>query len=131
MDDKINIITSLLIKSSEEDKILNLKNIINKINNLSHGLQYDIYNNFLVSKKLYNELMNEIKSLRCKKLEYYELSIIIKKVLSDTVVVNYLHKNNNIFNNIYIKHIINNDKIFKKMNNIDSFSLSWLMHLYH
>jgi hypothetical protein len=131
MEDKINKITVFLIKSSKENKILDLKNIINKINNLPHSLQLDIYDNFLVSKKLYNELMEELKSYRCIKLNHEELSKIIEKVLENNLILKYLRKNNKIFNNIYICHIINNNKNFKNMSNINSFALSWLMYLYH
>lgn len=131
MENKINKISEYLIKSSKENKILNLKNIIKNINNLPYILQLDICNNFLVSKKLYNELMKEIESYRCMILDYEELAKIIKNILENNLIVNYLCKNNKIFNNIYTDHIVNNNKEFKKMSNINSFALSWLMYLYH
>jgi len=131
MENKINKISEYLIKSSKENKILSLKNIIKNINNLPHSLQLDICNNFLVSKKLYNELMKEIESYRCMILDYEELAKIIKNILENNLIVNYLCKNNKIFNNIYTDHIVNNNKQFEKMSNINSFALSWLMYLYH
>lgn len=131
MEHKINKIIEHLINSSKENKILGLKNIIKNINNLPYSLQLDIYNNFLVSKKLYNELIKEIESYRCIKLNYEELAKIIKIILENNFIVNYLCKNNKIFNKIYTDHIVNNNKQFEKMSNINSFALSWLMYLYH
>ena len=55
-----------------------------------------------------------------------------KRVLNNKIVVKYLNKNNEIFQNIYKDHIINGNKTFGLMQDLEtSFALCWLMYLYH
>ena len=98
---------------------------------LSVDLKNHIYYDFLQLDILNQELNNLLNSELCMQLNYTELSLLLRKILSHQKFVIYLKKNNEIFNNIYTTHIMNNNKFFVNLEIIDSFALCWLMYLYH
>ena len=54
-----------------------------------------------------------------------------QNILSDSYYVNYLQNKNKLFNTIFKHHYVDKKKYFVKLDKLESFSLSWLMYLYH
>ena len=98
-------------------------------------LPYDIRRKIFVDHYLYNlkyeKLLNILKTEKCMCLDISELIIYVNDILMDNYYINYIRNKNTIFDNIYTKHFINNDKCFVNLSINKSLALSWLMHLYH
>ena len=87
---------------------------------------------------LAEEIIREVKSDSCVKLEYEKLAALLELVLDNPEVIDILRKTpileqDNIicFEYAYQHHIIEGKKEFELMTFMDSFALSWLCCLYH
>ena len=90
---------------------------------------------------LAEEIIREVKSDSCVKLEYEKLAALLELVLDNPEVMNILRKTpiieqekrENIicFESAYQTHIIEGKTEFILMTPMHSFALSWLLHLYH
>ena len=87
------------------------------MNDLSQDLQNLIYFDYLQ--------INILNSNLCQQLNHFELSTMLKNILTHQQFVNYLKQNNRLFNDLLIIYY------FVNLELIDSFALSWLMYLYH
>jgi hypothetical protein len=87
------------------------------------------------------EIIQEIKSDRCIRLEYEKLSAMLELVLDNQEVINILRKTPIIrkeiedeivyFDTAYRTHIIEKKKNFVLMTPMHSLTVSWLFYLYH
>jgi hypothetical protein len=106
--------------------------IITLINKLPEEIVKKIYIEYVEPDLIYTKLLAIIKSTESQKLNYLQLNGFIKIVLSNGIVTNFLIKNDKIFNQIYVSHIVNNKKLFMNLpDNVSSMCLNWLMYLYH
>jgi hypothetical protein len=102
------------------------------IQKLSKDIQkliiYDHVEPNLILQEL-SEILNSEQSMNLisAPLLYYLENVILK----NEIVIKHLIKNDRIFNIIYEKHIIKKEKNFIALNTIESMALAWLMHLYH
>jgi hypothetical protein len=94
-----------------------------------------IYEEFFDAYILYQQFIN---ALECKKSQslntetlFNNIKIIFHKNTKNPIIIPYICKNHEIFNEYYIDHYINNIKRFKKLNIDKSFVLCILMKLYH
>lgn len=97
----------------------------------------DTYNFILYEHVNLNVILIELdqilKSEESKKLNQQSLYYYLKNViLKNNIVIKNLLHNNKIFKIIYDSHIINKKKTFELFEDIiNSMALSWLMFLYH
>jgi hypothetical protein len=102
------------------------------IKNLPIDIVKKIYQDYIKPDLIYSRLLKILCSVESKQLNHMKLNNFIKIVLSNDIVIKYLIKNNKIFNQIYNSHIIKGNKTFKlSPDHLSSMSLSWLMYLYH
>lgn len=86
----------------------------------SCGSKFKIINQILIS--------DESKRLNATELiSYFEQA----NILLDTKLITYMRIKDPLFDQIYDKHYIQNDKNFILMPMLDSLCVSWLFHLYH
>jgi hypothetical protein len=114
--------------SNNENKI---KYFINKLpQDIVNKIYMEYINPELVCTEL-NLILNSTDSIEFRGCE--QLTEFLKKrVLNNKIVVKYLNKNNQIFQKIYKDHIIDGNKTFVKIPDLEySLALSWLMYLYH
>jgi len=94
-----------------------------------------------VYQSLAEEIIREVKSDTCIKLEYEKLAALLELVLDNPEVIDILRKTPILrqetlegiicFETAYQIHIIEGKKEFILMTFMHSFALSWLFHLYH
>ena len=102
------------------------------MNKLPKDIQKLIIYDHVYPNLILQELSEILNSEQSKKLVYTPILYYLKNViLKNEIVIKYLIKNDRIFNIIYEEHIIKKEKNFILLNIIDSMALSWLMYLYH
>ena len=75
--------------------------------------------------------MDEIQSINCVRLNPVNLSPIVQSVIENQQLCEFVQAKNPLFNQLYKRHYIENNKYFVLLNVFDSLVLSWLMYLYH
>ena len=85
----------------------------------------------VIYEKKHKLLMNQIASPECQRLEYQRLELLVRSIMNDRSFCKFMCDRNQLFAKIFNDHFILIKKNFVRLNYIDSFSLSWLMHLYH
>ncbi len=102
------------------------------IRNIPIDIVRKIYDEYIKPDLIYSHLIRILNLPESKKLNYKPLYNIIQIIFSNEIILNFLIKNNKIFNDIYQTHITQNKKTFILLpDNLSSLSLSWLMYLYH
>lgn len=95
----------------------------------------------LFQHMLAQEIIQEVKSEECQKLDHQKLSALLELVIDNKEVMDILRKtpiieqekreNEVYFEGVYQTHKIRGKKTFELMDPIESFALSWLFMLYH
>ena len=100
---------------------------------LPEDIPYQIYKDHFSNESKYKKLQSILDSDESSRLDYIPLYEHLKNenILSDSYYVNYLQNKNKIFNTIFKHHYVDKKKYFVKLGKLESFSLSWLMYLYH
>jgi hypothetical protein len=103
------------------------------IKNLPNDITNKIYYDYFYYDYLYNKIQNVLNSNDSQNLNYKPLRnlLISYNILNNTNFIIYLCNKNSIFKSIYSDHYIKIKNTFIHFKKIDSFSLSWLMNLYH
>jgi len=103
--------------------------------NLPRDIKRKIYDEYFKSAIIYNNkyniLMDEIQSINCVRLNPVNLSPIVQSVIENQQLCEFVQAKNPLFNKLYKRHYIENNKYFVLLNVFDSLVLSWLMYLYH
>ena len=103
--------------------------------NLPADIKHKIYDDYfkigIIYNKKYNILIDEIHSIECIRLNPVNLLPIVKSVIENPQLCLFVQAKNPLFNKLYKRHYIENNKYFALMNTFDSLVLTWLMHLYH
>jgi hypothetical protein len=94
-----------------------------------------IYEEFFDAYIVYQQFINALEckqsqSLNIEKL-FNNIKIIFHKNTKNPIIIKYICKNHEIFNEYYIDHYIKNKKHFKNLYIDKSFTLCILMRLYH
>ena len=102
----------------------NLPKPPNNINILPQDIQYDIiYDNLqIILKKKESIYLNNSELL-----EYFEKH----KLIQNKKLIEFLCNKDQLFNDIYKNHYLENKISFKLMEKLESMCQSWLMYLYH
>ncbi len=98
---------------------------------LPNEIKMKIYKEYLepyIYYLLYNEALLSITS---KQLNIRLIRPYIPIIISKPLVLRYICEKCQIFRQVYIRHKIENDKNFVKINKGDSFALSILFYAYH
>jgi len=90
-----------------------------------------IYEEYFVGIDTCNKYLELLKSDTSQSLIYTQLVEPTRRLLEYPCAIEYLCSKHKIFKQMYIKHYIQNNKLFAQMDNLESFILSILMHLYH
>ena len=90
---------------------------------------------------LADEIIKEVKSENCVRLEYKRLAAMLELIFDNPEVIDILRKTAIIqrekeegivcFNTTYDYHVIKGKKAFLLLTSMNSLALSWLHHLYH
>jgi hypothetical protein len=131
--DEINI---LFLENENENNLLSL---------LPYDLKRDIYEKYFYPNRLVLDLLEELQSNYCQRLDIIHLLPILRNVLEDKLAIDYLLKEyeyiypgvpppyykQNIFKNLYNDIIINKRKYFILLKDpIEDFALSWVHFMY-
>ena len=92
-----------------------------------------IYINYVNPDIICIKLYTILSSIESTKLNSIPLENFLRKhVLQNDIVIKYLIKNDKIFENIYNTHIIQGNQIFTSFPDIvSSLAMCWIMYLYH
>ena len=85
----------------------------------------------VIFEKKHKLLMIQIASPECQRLEYQRLEFLVRSIVYDSSFCKFMCDNNQLFAKIFNDHFILIKKNFARLNHVDSFCLTWLMHLYH
>ena len=89
---------------------------------------------------LAEEILQEVRSERCQRLDYTKLSALLELVIDNENITTFLRKTpvneldkiqNTFFELVYQKHIVQGNHDFWLMTKIQSITVAWLMYLYH
>lgn len=111
----------------------NEQNINYIIGKLPTELVKMIYIDYIKPELICRELNVILYSTESRELDSIPLENFLRKhVLHNSIVIKYLIKNNNIFQDIYQTHIINNKKTFELFPDlVSSLTMCWIMSLHH
>jgi hypothetical protein len=101
------------------------------INSLPDDVIRHIYEEYFIGIDTCNKYLELLKSTESQSLKYEHLVELSRRLLEYPCAVEYLCGKHQIFKKMYIEHYIKNNKLFAQMDNLESFILSILMHLYH
>lgn len=101
------------------------------INSLPDDVIRHIYEEYFIGIDTCNKYLELLKSKESQRLEYEPLVELSRRLLEYPCAIEYLCSKHQIFKKMYIEHYIKNNKLFVLMDNLESFILSILMHLYH
>ena len=101
------------------------------INSLPDDVIRHIYDEYFIGIDTCNKYLELLKSVESQSLIYTQLVEPTRRLLEYPCAIEYLCGKHPIFKQMYIKHYIKNNKSFVQMDNLESFILSILMHLYH
>ena len=91
-----------------------------------------IYEDYLKPEMLYEDLIYTLQTNSSKQLHAKPLINFIPKLLKNKIIVEYLFKNDCLFNDIYTKHIINKTNVFvNAVSTNASIAMTWLAYLYN
>ena len=101
------------------------------INSLPDDVIRHIYEEYFIGIDTCNKYLELLKSKESQGLNYKPLMDLTRRLLEYPCAIEYLCGKHPIFKKMYIEHYIKNNKLFAQMDNLESFVLSILMHLYH
>ena len=104
------------------------KNIIDK---LPQEIVRKIYREYLESEMYFTIYKNIIKNPISQELNGKILKPFVPIILSKPDTCKYISQNCHAFNYSFIQHKINKKKVFRLMNNKESFAATILFSLYH
>jgi hypothetical protein len=105
--------------------------IENLIIQLPVDLQAKIYKEYLLPEILYKLYLEKIKTLNSVYLHTNDLLPILPLLLGNDLAIDYLLTKCEGFRYSYREHKLLIHKVFKKLNNGESFALAVLWYLYH
>jgi hypothetical protein len=98
-------------------------------------LKKKIYNEYIIPQQLADDILNCLKSDKCRELNITTLKPLIKKIIInnklniENPILKYLSQKDDIFIKVINEHLDGN-KLFELLNFIDSFCMSLLMFKY-
>lgn len=101
------------------------------INSLPDDVIRHIYEEYFIGIDTCDKYLKLLESVESQSLIYTQLVEPTRRLLEYPCAIEYLCSKHPIFKQMYIKHYIKNNKLFVQMDNLESFILSILMHLYH
>tara|TARA_Y200000002_G_scaffold381432_1_gene395466 strand:+ start:1906 stop:2223 length:318 start_codon:yes stop_codon:yes gene_type:complete len=101
------------------------------INKLPLDITQKIFDDHFKYFLKYNILKKALNSKKSYCLNTEDIIHHINEILFDNKYINFLRKENSIFNTIYYSHFIDNEVGFVNLPKNHSMALSWLMYLYH
>jgi hypothetical protein len=113
------------------NKKLKFESIFDLINSLPEDIKIKIYEEYVRIPYLKDKFYIEIKSRNSQILNGKDLYYRYMKMRKIPNLISYTIKNDQLINNLYIKHYISNNKIFRNLDINQSFILSILFSLYH
>jgi len=110
---------------------INLKEI--NLNELPEDIVKKIYIDHFNYENRYTKIKNILDDEDSRSLNNTTLTnyFIKEKILEDLSFVQFLREKNEIFNEIYKIHYVDNIITFRLMNKLESMCQLWLMNLYH
>jgi hypothetical protein len=97
---------------------------------LPNDIKYKIINEYVISKKLINDIQICLSCDKCKKLENDKLLPLISKVINNNDMLMHLSEIDSIFEYAIIEHNSNN-KVFQSLDKLASFTSTLLFCKYH
>ena len=107
------------------------KSIYDLLNSLPIDIKRKIYEDYIRVPYLYMQYNIVLNSIDSQKLIIKDLYNMYMKMKNIPYLINYFRKNDEIFNDLYRKHYILDNKNFRKLDDDKSFILSILFTLYH
>lgn len=80
---------------------------------------------------LHQEVLSILRSQASQRLNNKELLLFLPSIIRNERLITFLRKNDDIFDCIFEKHIVQKEKCFLNLLPLDSMALAWLMYLYH
>jgi len=131
MESILNIEDIILSDVRIIDKKFKFKSIFDLINSLPEDIKIKIYEEYVRIPYLKDQFYIEVKSRDSQALIAKDLYYRYMKMKNIPNLISYTIKNDELINNLYIKHYILNNKIFRNLDCNKSFILSILFSLYH
>lgn len=124
--------------NSKFQNIQNIQNIHNNSNanifNLFNYLSPTIKDHILLEygnvHTIYRDLYNELNSVRCQNLNHHYLTSIIKNVINNQMVLDYLYYKDTLFNKYYNIYFIKN-KNYLFDDSCEKLCIAWINELYN
>ena len=107
------------------------ESIFDLLDALPYDIKYKIYDEYIKIPYLTLQYFTEVKTYDSQRLKPKNLFSRVMKMKRIPKLFDYVRLNDEIFNSLYIKHYINNNKNFRKLNVDESFVVSILFTLYH
>jgi hypothetical protein len=105
--------------------------IFDLLDELPYDIKYKIYDEYIRLPYLTSLYFYEVKTYDSQRLKPKNLFSRVMKMKRIPKLFDYVRRNDKLFNDLYIKHYINNNKNFRNLNVDESFVLSILFSLYH
>jgi hypothetical protein len=130
IDDIIDI-SNIILLDDKKDKTVNIKTVFDLIDLLPYDIKRKIYEDYIRIPYLKSQFYIELNSDNSQRLiskGIYDRYIKMKNIPD---LMNYIIKDDEIINRLYIEHFILNKKNFVRLDMDKSFILSILFTLYH
>jgi len=102
-----------------------------RILKLPTDIKKAMYKEYFELPLLHQEVLSILRSQASQRLNHRELVLFLPSIIRNARFVDFLRKNDDIFDCIFLKHIVLKEKCFRNLLPIDSMALAWLMYLYH
>jgi hypothetical protein len=108
----------------------NDSNIFNLFNNLSPTIKDHVLLEYGNVDIIYRDLYNELNSVRCQNLNHHNLTTIIKKVINNQIILDYIYYKDSLFHKYYNIYFINNkNNLFD--DSCEKLCIDWINELYN
>jgi len=101
------------------------------INKLPYDIKFYIYKNFIEPNLFYDKYKKLIAEKESSQLNISKIRPELPLLLKNELIINNLRKKCKIFDVVYSKHKITNEKNFILLNQGNSFCLALLYYFYH
>jgi len=109
--------------------------LIFSVTGITMEIRRHIFNTYFAkeirARRMYAKVINVLESVECQQLNARTLIPYIDKILADNVNISYFRLREVIFDNLYDKECVKNERHFKLMDRSSSIACAWIFYLYH
>ena len=107
-------------------------NISDILKNLSPTIRDHVRNEYGDVERTYNNLMNELRSIRCRGLNHKRLNRLLEKAIGNQLILYYLYHNDSIFQKYYDKFYVKKEKDLIGLDDpCECLCVNWINELYN